>query len=73
MRYWLLLQTGGEFEPNEEVDEIRWLQPEAAVALLSYEHDQELVRELGSPIGWQLNWLASEDGRRREPQTWSRR
>jgi hypothetical protein len=31
------------FEPNDEVDEIRWLELHAAAALLTYEHDQELV------------------------------
>ena len=36
----------GEFEPNREVDEVRWLIPSAAAGLLTYPHDQELVREL---------------------------
>jgi hypothetical protein len=35
----------GEFTPGSEVDELRWLDPERAQALLTYEHDAELVRE----------------------------
>jgi 8-oxo-dGTP diphosphatase len=31
------------FEPNEEVDELAWLEPAEAVRRLSYEHDRELV------------------------------
>ena len=45
VRYWKMQVLGGEFEPGDEVDELRWLDPEAAVGLLSYEHDAELVRE----------------------------
>jgi 8-oxo-dGTP diphosphatase len=45
VRYWLMRPLGGDFEPGDEVDELRWLGPAAAVELLSYEHDAELVRE----------------------------
>ena len=44
MRYWLMEPGDGEFAPNDEVDELRWLIPEAAAGLLSYPHDRELVR-----------------------------
>lgn len=43
VRYWLMEVTGGDFEANEEVDEMRWLEPAEAVQLLSYPHDRELV------------------------------
>ena len=46
VRYWLMEPESGEFEPNREVDEIRWLNPSAAADLLTYEHDQQLVRGL---------------------------
>jgi hypothetical protein len=36
----------GEFEPNHEVDEMRWLPAGEAAALLTYEHDRELLREV---------------------------
>lgn len=45
VRYWRMTVTGGEFVPNDEVDELRWLTPKKAVALLSYPHDRELVQK----------------------------
>ena len=47
VRYWLMEPDGSEasFEPNDEVDEMRWIDPATAEALLSYPHDVELVRE----------------------------
>ena len=44
VRYWMMEPEEGEFVPNDEVDELRWLIPAAAVDLLSYPHDRELVR-----------------------------
>jgi 8-oxo-dGTP diphosphatase len=46
VRYWLMEPEAGEFEPNKEVDEVRWLIPSAAAELLTYPHDRELVRAL---------------------------
>jgi 8-oxo-dGTP pyrophosphatase MutT (NUDIX family) len=43
VRYWLMQRFGGEFEPNAEVDEIRWLEPAEAAALLTQERDRELL------------------------------
>lgn len=43
VRYWVLQVTDGGFEPNEEVDEVRWLEPSAAAAILTYHHDRELL------------------------------
>ena len=37
--------SDGEFEPNEEVDELVWLSPGAAVAILTYDRDAELAKE----------------------------
>jgi 8-oxo-dGTP diphosphatase len=45
VRYWVMRVLDGEFQPGAEVDELRWLDPESARELLSYEHDAELVRE----------------------------
>ena len=45
VRYWLMRPLDGEFAPGSEVDELRWLDPDSAAELLSYEHDAELVRE----------------------------
>jgi 8-oxo-dGTP diphosphatase len=46
VRYWMMEPRGGAFEPNDEVDEVRWLAPDAAGGLLSYPHDAGLLREL---------------------------
>ena len=44
VRYWLMEpEDDTDFVPNDEVDQLRWLAPEDAVALLSYPHDKELV------------------------------
>jgi 8-oxo-dGTP diphosphatase len=45
VRYWLMEARGGGFEPNDEVDELRWLDAGEAAGQLTYEHDRELVRE----------------------------
>ena len=45
VRYWLMEPSGGTFEPNEEVDELVWLSPGAAVAILTYDRDAELATE----------------------------
>lgn len=34
------------FEPNEEVDELRWLMPIDAATLVSYDHDRSLIARL---------------------------
>ena len=46
VRYWLMEPVGGEFVPNEEVDEVRWMPYAQAATRLSYPHDRELVSEL---------------------------
>jgi 8-oxo-dGTP diphosphatase len=46
VRYWRMDPSGGEFEPNEEVDELRWLTPGDAAGLLTYPHDAALIREV---------------------------
>ena len=41
--YWVMAAETGCFTPNEEVDELRWLNLEAASRLISYPRDKELV------------------------------
>jgi polyphosphate kinase len=43
VRWWLMHHTDGSFAPNDEVDEARWLRPEAAAALLTYGHARRLL------------------------------
>jgi 8-oxo-dGTP diphosphatase len=49
VRYWLMQPAGGEFEPNDEVDELRWLPASEAAELLTYPHDAELAQEVSGP------------------------
>ena len=50
VRYWEMQVLGGEFSPNSEVDEIRWLPPAEAAALLTHERDAEVLAAV-SPHG----------------------
>ena len=46
VRYWRMVVREGEFAPNDEVDELRWVTPDRARRLLSYAHDRALVQSL---------------------------
>ena len=52
VHYWSARATSGEFTVNDEVDQLRWVDPEAAAGLLSHAHDAQIVtrfRELSPP------------------------
>lgn len=44
--YFSMRPTGGEFAPNDEVDEVRWVTLGEAKELLSYSHDRDLVAQV---------------------------
>ena len=46
VRYWEMEVTDGDFVANDEVDELRWLGLDPALALLSYAHDRALVTQV---------------------------
>jgi 8-oxo-dGTP diphosphatase len=46
VRYFEMHPEGGEFTPNDEVDELRWIPLAEAPDVLSYEFDRELVVKL---------------------------
>jgi 8-oxo-dGTP diphosphatase len=46
VRYWVMEPVEGEFAPNDEVDAVRWVAPDEAGALLSYEADRSLIQSL---------------------------
>jgi 8-oxo-dGTP pyrophosphatase MutT (NUDIX family) len=46
VRYFEMHPEGGEFTPNDEVDELRWLPLAEARAALTYDFDKELVAKL---------------------------
>jgi 8-oxo-dGTP diphosphatase len=51
VRWWSMRPLSGSFEVNDEVDELRWLIPETAVATLDYDHDRRLrlIEQTSSP------------------------
>jgi 8-oxo-dGTP pyrophosphatase MutT (NUDIX family) len=55
VHYWRMTPIGdSSFEPNDEVDETRWITGAEAATLLSYEHDRRLiaaVSDTSSPGG----------------------
>ncbi|MEM9132210.1 MAG: NUDIX hydrolase, partial [Actinomycetota bacterium] len=51
VRYWLASLAGGHFQPNDEVDRIRWLTVREAANTLSYEHDRSLLDEVPTDPG----------------------
>ena len=47
VRYWrMTVVEDPGFEPNDEVDELRWMDPGDAAGLVSYEHDKSLLSGL---------------------------
>ncbi|MCV7424949.1 NUDIX hydrolase [Mycobacterium yunnanensis] len=44
VRYWAARALGGEFAPNDEVDELVWLPTAAALKRLQYPHDRKVLR-----------------------------
>ncbi|HEX3393218.1 MAG TPA: NUDIX hydrolase [Acidimicrobiales bacterium] len=46
VRYWAMEPVSGTFVPNHEVDEVRWVAPTGAGALLSYARDRRVTESL---------------------------
>jgi PPOX class probable F420-dependent enzyme len=44
VRYWAAVALSGTFEPNQEVDEVRWLPVVAAASRLTYDRDQDVLK-----------------------------
>ena len=43
VRYFVMCDEGGEFEPGAEVDELRWLERAEARELLTHDRDREVL------------------------------
>jgi 8-oxo-dGTP diphosphatase len=44
VRYWLMeVEHDPGFAPNDEVDELRWVPPDEAVRLLTYDRDRDVL------------------------------
>ena len=46
VRWWAMEAGEGEFEPNDEVDELRWVPLDEASGLVSYDFDRELLKRM---------------------------
>lgn len=44
VRYWAARVVDGDFAPNDEVDELKWLPVSAAIKQLQYPHDRKVLR-----------------------------
>jgi 8-oxo-dGTP diphosphatase len=44
VRYWAARAVGGDFEPNDEVDQLLWLPVGDAMKKLQYPHDRKVLR-----------------------------
>jgi len=43
VRYWAMQRVDGDFEPNDEVDEVRWVALDEVRNLVTYSRDAEVV------------------------------
>jgi 8-oxo-dGTP diphosphatase len=51
VRWWLMrVESDVGFEPSNEVDELRWLDLDAALELLSYDDDRAVVRAAAAAV-----------------------
>ena len=48
VRWYLMEPLDGSFAPSDEVDELRWLAPAEAAAIVDYDHDRRLIAGLES-------------------------
>ncbi|MDT0277253.1 NUDIX hydrolase [Blastococcus goldschmidtiae] len=47
--YWLMRWIGGSFVANDECDELRWLPPDDAAALVTHDHDRLVIADAARP------------------------
>jgi 8-oxo-dGTP pyrophosphatase MutT (NUDIX family) len=45
VRYWLMeVEHEGPFVPNDETDQLRWVAPDEALRMLTYDRDRDVLR-----------------------------
>jgi 8-oxo-dGTP diphosphatase len=54
VRYWAMEATAGGFAANSEVDELRWVSPEEALTMLTYDLDRGVLRRFLARSGTQV-------------------
>jgi 8-oxo-dGTP diphosphatase len=45
VEYWVMRAAGGEFQPNDEVDDLRWMTVAQATEAVSYRHDRAVLAD----------------------------
>jgi len=50
VRYWAMEPLSGTFEPNDEVDEVRWVPVESVGEVVTYPRDADVVASLFHPV-----------------------
>jgi 8-oxo-dGTP diphosphatase len=50
VRFWVMEAGHGDFEPDDEVDELRWIPLAEAMSLLSYDFDRELATKAAAVL-----------------------
>ena len=50
VRYWAMEAGDGDFVPNDEVDELRWLAAGDGTAFLTYDFDRELLERASGEL-----------------------
>jgi len=50
VRFYAMSDPSGAFEPNDEVDEVRWLPPDAAIELATRGSDRAVIEDLVSHL-----------------------
>ena len=46
VRYWAMRPVDGDFAPNDEVDQVRWVSLDEVAGVVTYERDAEVAAEL---------------------------
>ena len=67
VHYWLMYPAGGAFAPNDEVDQLRWVDEPTAAALLTYDHDR---RVLSSALAFDLPVTVVRHAKAGDRATW---
>ena len=71
VEYWTAALDGGEFSPNHEVDELRWLPLDDAAALCSHAHDRDVLADLArTDVPLQPTLLLVRHGHARSRSDW---
>jgi 8-oxo-dGTP diphosphatase len=69
--YFTARATGGEFEPNDEVDELRWLDPSDAEVLLTHRADVDVLRRFCALSAAPTTVLLVRHGKAGKRDEWS--